>query len=284
MSYSHSDSIAANSLLVGLKRKLCRIWYDDGLTPGESWNDELAQKIKESRILIVLLTENSSFSKYVKAEINFAISNDKTIIVLQQQGTVLPAGIELMLSPYQFIHFSSIEDLEKTIEDLTKVLPKDVFSYNEIPFLENANRKFFIHEHSIENPNNKDKTADGFSIICDDQNGRSTLFDFTGTFAYDIKYSITQCIPIADDFYVGNINGVYLVNVLADCCLNYPLYGPDFECLMMFVLRSPDDDEPSVRMIDFRYIHVNGVTIEGKTVENSSWSLFLHQRIKEKLC
>ena len=59
ISYAHSDKQIAERVIVGLKRKMCRVFYDDGLTPGESWNDELAEKLIKCDCVIVLLTNNS---------------------------------------------------------------------------------------------------------------------------------------------------------------------------------------------------------------------------------
>ena len=39
VSYAHSDKQIAESVINGLQRKMCRVFYDDGLTPGEPWND-----------------------------------------------------------------------------------------------------------------------------------------------------------------------------------------------------------------------------------------------------
>ncbi|MCC8046690.1 MAG: toll/interleukin-1 receptor domain-containing protein [Clostridiales bacterium] len=34
LSYSHTDMEIAQEIIIGLKQKMCRIWYDEGLTPG----------------------------------------------------------------------------------------------------------------------------------------------------------------------------------------------------------------------------------------------------------
>ncbi len=133
VSYSHSDKQIAESVINGLNRKMCRVFYDDGLIPGDSWNDELAKKVIECECLVVLLTNNSASSKYVSTELNFAIAKDKTIIPVMFGKTKLPPGIEMMLSPYQFIIVDPIKEknyLENLLEKLINALPPNVFSTN----------------------------------------------------------------------------------------------------------------------------------------------------------
>ena len=122
VSYAHSDKQIAESVINGLNRKMCRVFYDDGLTPGEPWNDELAEKVIKCECLVVLLTNNSASSKYVRTELNFAIAKDKTIIPV------------MFGSPYQFIVVDSIKDknnLENLLEKLINALPTNVFSTNK---------------------------------------------------------------------------------------------------------------------------------------------------------
>lgn len=285
LSYSHVDRELLQKILVGLKKQLCRVWYDEGLTPGESWNDELAERIKTADAVVVVLTENSCNSQFVRSEMNYAISKQKKIIPVCMAGLEMPAGIEMMLTPYQFINIETINDVENKIENIIKALPRNVFANKKEPFLKEDRYMFFLEKHTVENHNsNNDVTADGFTIICECENERKELFSFTGTFAYDIQYTITQCNAIKDDFFVGSISGLYIFNVLANCWISYPLYGPDFDCLMVFALRIPDEGRPSVSLIDYKYVHINQLTLlEGETVENSSWSCFLNQKIEEKL-
>ena len=159
-----------------------------------------------------------------------------------------------------------------------------MFSTKRIPFLEAKGYSFFIEKYSVDNPNNTDISADCIRIISVSGEESIVLFDFEGTFAYDIVYSITQCKQINDDYFVGKVDSLYIINLLSDCDLKYPLYGPDFDCLMVLSLRIPDHGKPSMCLIDYQYIHINQLTVlEGKTVQNSPWSKFLNSKIEEKL-
>ena len=39
--YSHADSDLVYPELMWLKKRSCNIWYDEGITPGEEWTEEL---------------------------------------------------------------------------------------------------------------------------------------------------------------------------------------------------------------------------------------------------
>lgn len=77
VSYAHKDNEKVLDLIKLLKRKMCRIWYDEGLTPGGSWNDDLANHISKCECVIIIITNNSIQSQYVKSELNYAISLNK---------------------------------------------------------------------------------------------------------------------------------------------------------------------------------------------------------------
>ena len=62
ISYAHVDRDVVEKIIIGLKKNMCRVWYDEGLTPGESWNDDLAEHLKNAEIVIVNLTHASAVS------------------------------------------------------------------------------------------------------------------------------------------------------------------------------------------------------------------------------
>lgn len=49
VSYSHKDKDVVESVIQLLQRQVCNIWYDLGITPGESWNDDIAKHLKNAK-------------------------------------------------------------------------------------------------------------------------------------------------------------------------------------------------------------------------------------------
>lgn len=268
-SYSHADTELVEKIIIELRQRLCRVWFDEGLTPGESFNDELAERIINCECFVVALTEHSVFSNYVKAEINYSVSKGKKIIALIIDNTDIPPGIDIMISPYQHIQFNSETDHKKMTEVLSDALPDKVFSTRKVPFLEYGKFEFYLEKNDIQfdDPLGRDIRRNEFEIICVEKcaeiNIRTPIFRFGGDYAYDIEYYITQCKPVGDDFYIGKVTGLFIINIIANCCLSdeigisSPYGGPDFNCLLVFSLRVPFHGLPSFTLIDYRYIAIN---------------------------
>lgn len=285
-SYAHADREVVEKIIIGLKQKMCRIWYDEGLTPGESWNDDLADHLKNSEIVVILLTKNSIGSRYVKAEINYAISKQIKILPVMLENVFLSSGLEMMLSNVQYAILYDENDINKQIAKLSSNLPGTVFATKKVPFFESKNYSFFLEKNKIPNPNSQyDTSSDCFSIVCKDVLGTEKIFfKFKSIPAYDVEYTVTQCKTVNDDYFVGEIRGITVFNVLAGCCLNYPLSGPDFDLLLIFALRIPEDAFPTVRLIDYQYIHITqSKSLEGKKMDESPWGRAIDEECKRKL-
>lgn len=283
VSYCHLDKEKVEKIIIELKRKMCRVWYDEGLTLGESWNDDLALHLNNSDCVLALLTENSVKSRYVMAEINFAMAHDKKIIPIKMDNCTLPAGLELMLGQFQMGDTNNEDDIQKLIAGVLNVLPQTVFASKKIPFYEMNGYSFFLEKYNIPHSYKPKTSIDGFSIICKDiHEQKKELFDFQTIPAYDVQYEVTQCKEIKDDYFVGKIHGIVLFNILAKCELEYPLYGPDFDVLMIFALRIPESSAPTVKLIDYQYMHIIGLD-EGDKISNSAWSQEIEKTCQEKL-
>ena len=201
VSYSHADTGAVEKIIAGLKRKMCRVWYDEGLTPGESWNDDIAQHIKDCDCFIVVLSPFSVESKYVKAEINYAISKDKKVIPVLLEDFELSAGIEMMLGAYQFLNLCG-KDENTSANEIAKCLPASVFSDKREPFFENDEFEVYLETEVIQKP-----ITELYNCLitckCKASGEKRELFRFNAPGSYDVTYKITQCKSVNDDYFIG---------------------------------------------------------------------------------
>lgn len=284
ISYAHVDRDVVEKIIIGLKKNMCRVWYDEGLTPGESWNDDLAEHLKNAEIVIVILTHASVVSQYVKTEINYAISKQKKILPVFLEEIDLPAGLEMMLSSVQHLFLLHMNNVPEQVSIISSNLPGIVFATKKVPFFESGKYSFFLEKQTTPE-NDYGKSATNFSIVCKCSDGfEKTLFEFRSIPAYDIDYTVTQCRTITDDYFIGNISGINIFNVLADCSLNYPLHGPDFDLLLIFALRVPANSFPTIVLIDYQYIHIyQSTSLEGKNIDESAWGMFIDAECKRKL-
>jgi TolB-like protein len=103
VSYSHDDAQAVYPELARLCEQGFNIWYDEGITPGLSWREELATAIDNCALFLMLVTPRSVNSPNCQKELNFAESHDRPILAVHLEETNLPLGLELVLGDRQAI-------------------------------------------------------------------------------------------------------------------------------------------------------------------------------------
>ncbi|MGO9171385.1 MAG: toll/interleukin-1 receptor domain-containing protein [Rhodomicrobium sp.] len=79
LSYSSKDGAQIEDLAAKLEEQRVSVWYDAGLIAGQPYRDMLQQRIATTKAVVVLWTENSIRSKWVRAEAELADSHDKLI-------------------------------------------------------------------------------------------------------------------------------------------------------------------------------------------------------------
>lgn len=118
VSYSRQDMYEVQSVLQILRNNHFRFWYDMGLKSGTEWAEELGEKIDQCDQFLVLISDHSVNSKYVRKEIGMATDKDKNILVLYLTETNLTSGLHLLLGDIQAIHrefFTLEDDFEREI-------------------------------------------------------------------------------------------------------------------------------------------------------------------------
>lgn len=98
ISYAHKDASLVFNEIKKFHDEGYPIWYDQGLTPGQEWDDEIAQALMDSKLLVVFISKNSMASKNVHDEIKMALSEDIDIIPIYLEETTLTPGLKLRLS------------------------------------------------------------------------------------------------------------------------------------------------------------------------------------------
>ena len=110
VSYAHKDR---NLVFPEIKRfhdEGYPIWYDDGLTPGQEWDDEIAMALLGCSLLIVFISKNSMASTNVQDEIKLALEEKIDITPIYLEDAKLPPGLRLRLSNKHAIFKHSLSD------------------------------------------------------------------------------------------------------------------------------------------------------------------------------
>ena len=254
VSYSHKDNDKVHAIIAALKARMCRTWYDEGLTPGESWNDSIAEHLRDSSEFLLFISPDSVKSKYVLSEVNYALSKDKHVIPVILRKTDMPVGLEMMLSSIQFFDVSDSDSVSEAVNMIASVLPKTVFSLTTMPFLEDLGHSFYMLTEDVERKDTGRIPA--AKIVCKDKDGAEhEICSLYRTGAYDTSYHISSIDAIKDYFYPGKVIGSYQINIKGTYNLEYPLYGPDVDALLIFVLRIPRHGLPTMKLVDYQYVN-----------------------------
>ena len=122
VSYSHKDDLLVYPELKRLNDQNFNIWYDEGITHGANWTNELAKRIDECNRFILFITQNSVKSDHCAREIHSAFGRSKPFPAVHLEPDLLPAGLEFTIGDRQAIikpqlsNDGYVQKLCKTIE------------------------------------------------------------------------------------------------------------------------------------------------------------------------
>jgi len=120
-SYAHKNMKEVFHIIKKLSSSRFRIWYDEGIEPGNEWPEVVGSAIVNCAQFLVFMSPHAADSRNVRNEINLAFSENKDIIVIFVQRTNLSEGMKLQIGTVQFINRFELTDRE-FFEKLTKVL------------------------------------------------------------------------------------------------------------------------------------------------------------------
>ncbi|MDR0944364.1 MAG: toll/interleukin-1 receptor domain-containing protein [Ruminococcus sp.] len=103
ISYSHRDSEKVFSIIRKFNENGYRIWYDEGIDPGNEWPDEIAAALCNCALFVVFISPRSIASENVRNEINFALTKKLPVVAIFLEETELTPGMQLQIGSKQAI-------------------------------------------------------------------------------------------------------------------------------------------------------------------------------------
>lgn len=103
VSYSHKDMETVFKDIEYLVNTGYRIWYDEGIDPGNEWPEEVGKALNNCSMFIVFISNNAVNSHNVRNEIGFALSERKSFVAIHIEETNLPVGLKLQMGNIQAI-------------------------------------------------------------------------------------------------------------------------------------------------------------------------------------
>ena len=108
VSYAHKDSALVFKQIASLHAEGFRIWYDEGIDPGNEWPEEIAKALGSCALFLLYVTPRSVASVNCRNEINFALNKSKPFLSVYLEETELPDGLALRMGDLQAIMMHSL--------------------------------------------------------------------------------------------------------------------------------------------------------------------------------
>ena len=103
VSYPHEDADRVYSVLVRLNDLGFDIWYDEGLEPGHSWPQELADRISECALFLIFISDDTLQSSFCMRETNFAVNRSRKVLAVHLDEVNLTNEFEFAIGDRQAI-------------------------------------------------------------------------------------------------------------------------------------------------------------------------------------
>lgn len=106
LSYAHADRETVYRIARKLQNRGYRIWFDDGISVGSIWMDEIINRLSHSAVYIAFISRSFTNSINCASELRYALDMDKPIIYVLLEEFELPSVLQYFLTGYPCINFS----------------------------------------------------------------------------------------------------------------------------------------------------------------------------------
>ncbi|HBE43335.1 MAG TPA: hypothetical protein DDW27_19465, partial [Bacteroidales bacterium] len=131
ISYSNKDKTAADAVCSILEQDGIRCWMAPrDITPGVPFAEAIIKAIKESKVFILVYTQNSNGSQQVIKEVDRAVHHGLTFITLRLEDVTMSDQLEYYISDVHWLD-AMTPPLEEHINRLSKVV-KMLMSKDEV--------------------------------------------------------------------------------------------------------------------------------------------------------
>jgi hypothetical protein len=124
-SYAHKNMQEVFGVIKKLNESRYRIWYDEGIEPGNEWPEIVGRAVLRCSQFLVFMSPAATKSRNVRNEINLAFSEDKDILVVFLEKTNLTEGMKLQIGTVQFINKYEMKESD-FVDKLKKVLSSEL--------------------------------------------------------------------------------------------------------------------------------------------------------------
>ena len=116
LSYSHKDKEDAERITRELIDRGFRIWFDEGLTPAQEWDEVIARRVENCDYFIALISKNYLESENCRDELNYARDKNRPRMLIYLEDVELPGGMAMRLLRNHALHKWEYPDTAQLID------------------------------------------------------------------------------------------------------------------------------------------------------------------------
>lgn len=121
ISHAHLNRTEIWPIISKLQEHGCRIWYDNGITPGSEWDDNIAEHVMNCHCLIACISKEYLSSPNCKDELKYAKDEGKAEVLLFLEKVELPPALKLRFGRSQYINLYECNDENALYQKLINV-------------------------------------------------------------------------------------------------------------------------------------------------------------------
>ena len=128
VSYSHKNKKVADAIVFAMEEHKIKCWYAPrDVLPGNSWAASITDAIEQTKIFVLVYTEDSNQSRQVTNEVTLAVKEGKTVIPFRLTDSDMNDELEYYLSS---VHW--LDAMEPPLSRNIRVLTEKVLSILKI--------------------------------------------------------------------------------------------------------------------------------------------------------
>jgi hypothetical protein len=112
VSYALADADEVSGIVRQFRGRGYRIWYDDGVVPGEGTEDTITDALEHAVLFLVFLSPRSESLVKVRREIDNALDAGKPVLAVYLEETDLTGGLQLRLAAQEVVWKYHLSDEE----------------------------------------------------------------------------------------------------------------------------------------------------------------------------
>ena len=120
VSYAHKNSGRVLAVVDELVRRGYRVWYDEGIMPGEAWDNSIADRLKGCRCFLGFLSKEYLESTNCRDELNMARNTRRNMALVYLEDITLTPGMQMRYNRLQalFLHKTEPEDFYRKLAEM----------------------------------------------------------------------------------------------------------------------------------------------------------------------